>query len=136
MFRFLIFLIFIIFIQRLFKTLQEQQREQPKEPAEEEIKNYFQTLGFPAPEEIPPEPKLERPKQPPIVKEEDRKPQVKLAELKPAKIEPQPEQIEKPKEELLSFSTDKLEQGIILSAILGPPKAYQIRRGGGIGIRA
>ena len=113
MWRFLTFLIFIILIQRLLKSLQEQQKEQ-KQPTEEELKNYFQGLGFPPPGEIPaeskPEPKQEKPEQPVIIKKEAKKIEVEIEEV----------------EELPDFSADKLEQGIVFSAILGPPRAYQI----------
>ena len=136
MLRFLTFLIYIILIQKLLKNLQEQQKEQQKQPTEQEIKDYFQTLGFPPPEETPPEPEPERPKQPVIAKQEIKKPELEIVEPKSVKIEPQFQEIEESQEELLTFSTDKLEEGIILSEILGLPKAYQIRRGGGIGIRA
>jgi hypothetical protein len=136
MFRFLTFLIFIILIQRLIKTLQGQQKEQP-EPTEDEIKDYFQNLGFPPPRELPLKPKPEISKQPSIVKREIKKAEVKISEVKPEKIEAAPKEItEEAKEELPTFSEDKLEEGIILSEILSPPKAYQMRRGGGIGIRA
>ena len=136
MFRFLTFLIFIILIQKLLKTLKEQQKQQ-QEPTEDEIKNYFQSLGFPPPEELPVQSKPESPEQPPLVKREIKKPEVEVSELKPVKIKaPCKEIIEETKEELPDFSEDKLEQGIILSEILSPPKAYQNRRGGGIGIRA
>jgi hypothetical protein len=135
MFRFLTFLIFIILIQKLLKTLQEQQKQQP-EPTEKEIKDYFQNLGFPPPEELPAEPSREMLKQPVIVKEEIKQPGPK-PELKPVKAEaPQKEIIEETKQEWLVFSEDKLEEGIILSEILSPPKAYQICRDGGIGRRA
>ena len=135
MWRFLLFITFIILIQRLIKTLQEQQREQP-EPTEDEIRNYFQSLGFPPPEEIPPKPKPEKPKEPVIVKKAIKEPGVEITELKPRRIEPSPKQIEKIEKKVSVFSTDKLEEGIILSEILGPPKAYRIRRSGEIGRRA
>jgi hypothetical protein len=134
--QFLIFIIFILLLRKASRTLEEQRKEQQKEPTEEEIKNLFQTLGFPPPQEIPPEPKPERAEEPVIVKKEIKKPEVKIAELKPAKIKPPPKQVEEAKEELLTFSQDKLEEGIILSEILGPPKAYQIRRSGEIGRHA
>ncbi len=136
MWRFLLFVIFIILIQRLTRVLQEQQKEEQREPAKEKINELFKTLGFPLPEETPPEPKSERlesPKEPVIVKKEIKKPEVEIAEFKPTKIEPPPKRTEEEEEELPAFSTDKLEEGIVLSEILGPPKAYQIRRGGGIG---
>ena len=139
MWRFLTFLIFIILIQRLLKSLQEQQKEQ-KQPTEQELKNYFQGLGFPREEEIPaeskPEPKPEKPKQPVIVKKEAKELEVETAEPKPVEIEFLPKKAEEVEEELPDFSTDKLEQGIVFSAILGPPKAYKIRRSGEIGRRA
>ena len=138
MWRFLLFIIFIILIQKLSKALQEQQKEQQKETTKEKVEDIFQTLGFPLPEEIPPEPKPVRPKEPAIIKKEIKKPEpeIKIPEFKPPEIIPEPKQIEEAKEELPTFSTDKLVEGIVLSVILGPPKAYQIRRGGGIGIRA
>ena len=135
MFRFLLFITFLILIQKLIKTLQEQQKEQ-KEPSEEETKDYFQSLEFPTPEEIPSEPKqekLEKLKEPVIAKREIKRPEIKIAEFKPTRIEVPPKQAE---EELPTFSQDKLEEGIILSAILGPPKAYQIRRSVETGIRS
>ena len=135
MFRFLLFLIFIILIQRMLKTAQEQQKEQ-KEPTKDEIKKYFLTLGFPAPEESQPKPPREKPRQPLIVKKEMKEAGVKIAEPKPKKAKPIIKQEEEAEERLPIFSRDKLEEGIILSEILGPPKAYRICRGGGIGIRA
>ena len=135
MFRFLTFLILILLIQRWLKSLQEQQEQQKeqKEPTEKEVKDYFQILGFPPAEELPPKPKLEEPKQPAIVKKQVKKLKEEAIEPKPAEIKFPPEKIEEVEEELLALSTDKLEEGIILSEILGPPKAYQPRRGGGIG---
>ena len=136
MWQFLIFIIFILLLQRLSKNLEEQRRQQQEEEKEEKIKDFFQTLGFPLPEEIPPKPKPEEPKEPAVIKKEIKKPEAGIAELKPEKVEPRGKEIEEDEEELPTFSEDKLEEGIILSAILGPPKAHQIRRGGGIGIRA
>jgi hypothetical protein len=135
MFRFLIFLTFIILIQKLLKSLQEQQKEQA-EPNEEEIRDYFQTLGFPPPREIPPAPKPEKPKKPLIEKKKIKSLEAEFAQVKPVKIKPAPKQTEDREEELSITLRDKLEEGIILSEILGPPKAYQIRRGGGTGIHA
>jgi hypothetical protein len=137
MFRFLLFLIFIILIQRLLKTLQEQKKQQQEEAGKDKFEDIFQTLGFPFPQEVTPEPEPEKPKQPSVVKMEIKKPEIKIPELKSVKIEaPRKEITEEVKEELLALSEDKLEEGIVLSEILGLPKAYQIRRGGGIGIRA
>lgn len=132
MWQLILLFIFIILLQRLSKTLQEQPRRgQQGEVSRKKIEDLFQILGFPLPEEIPPKP--ERPKEPIIVKRKTKKPEVEIAELKPAKIEPLPEQVEKTKEGLPTFSQDKLQEGIILSVILGPPKAHQIRRSGEIG---
>ena len=136
MFRFLIFLIIILLIQRKLKALQEQQKGQQEAPTEEETKHYFQSLGFPPPEEIPSEPKQEKAKEPVIVQKQIKRPEVKIAELKPIKFKLPPEETEEAEEQLPSYSADKLEEGIILSEILGPPKAYRFCRGGGIGIRA
>ena len=141
MFRFLIFLILIILMQRFIKTLQEQQqkeqqKKQQQEPTEDEVRNYFQILGFPLPEEIPIEPKPERQKEPVITKKEIKKTEVGVSEDKPEKPEPKLKQKEVKKEEVFILSADKLEEGILLSEILAPPKAHQLCRGGGIGIRA
>lgn len=116
MWRLLLFLIFIILFQRFSKALQEQQEKQQKEE-----------------QEIPPQPKPEKPKKPVIIKREIKRPEVEIAEFRPTRIELPPKQTEEAKEQLPTLSTDKLEEGIILSEILGPPKAHQIRRGGGIG---
>ena len=136
MWRFLLFIIFIILIQRLSKSLQEQQKEQQKEEAEDRIENLFQTLGFPLPEKVPPQPKPEKPKEPPVKKKDTKRPEVITTQFKPPEIKPQSNQLEETQEELVTFSTDKLTEGVILAVILGSPKAYQIRRGGGIGIHA
>lgn len=138
--RFLIFIIFLILLRKFVENLQKQQKQEQEEPREKEIDNYFQALGFPPPEEIKPEPKLrlrpEKPKEPVTIKKEIKKTETITPKLKPTQVMPSLEQTEKTKEELLVFSQEKLQEGIILSIILGPPKAYQIRRGGGIGIRA
>ena len=138
MFRFLTFLILILLIQRWLKSLQEQQEQQKEqeEPTEKEVKDYFQFLGFPPAEELPPKPELEKPKQPAIVKKKVKRIKEEVIEAKPAEIKLAPEKTEEAEELLPALSTDKLQEGIILSEILGPPKAYQTRRGGGIGIRA
>ena len=136
MFRFLIFLIIILLIQKKLKALQERQKQQQEEPTEKEIKHYFQSLGFPPPEEIPSKPKQEKTKEPVIVQKKIKKPEIKIAEIESTKHKLPLKEIEDPKERLPSFLTDKLEEGIILSEILGPPKAYRSCRGGGIGIRA
>ena len=135
MFRFLTFLILILLIQRWLKSLQEQQGQQKeqKEPTEKEVKDYFQILGFPPAEELPPKPKLEEPKQPDIVKKKVKGLREEAIEPKPVETKLAPKKTEEVEEELLAFSSDELEQGIIFSEILGPPKAYQTRRGGGIG---
>lgn len=133
MWQLLLFIIILIVFQKLSKTLQQQQEQQQRESGEEKIGDLFKTLGFPLPEEIPPKPEWKKPEEPLIVKRKVKKPEVKITELKPLKPELPPEEAEVLKEEELAFPQDKLEQGIILSEILGPPKAYQIRRGGGIG---
>ena len=136
MWQFLIFIMFILLLQKFSKNLEEQRKQQEEETKEEKIGDLFQTLGFPLPEETPPRPEWKMPKEPAIVKKEIKRPEAEIAELKPEKIETPIKQIEEAEEELPTFSEDKLQEGIILSEILGPPKAYQIRRGGGIGIRA
>lgn len=132
MWQLLLFIIFFFLIQKFSKTLEEQQKKEERKPAEERMKDLLETLGFPFPQEIPPQPKKERPEEPVIVRKEIKKPEVKIIELKPAKLEPPPERVEETKEGLPTFSQDKLEEGIILSVILGAPRAYQIRRRGRI----
>ena len=137
MWQLFLFLILIIVFHKLSKVLQEQQEQQQKKSGEGKVRELFQTLGFPLPEETVPLPKPQKPrpgKQEKIWKpaEED----AKLELTQPAKLQLPSEPVEKTEREPIVFYRDKLEEGIILSEILGPPKAYQIGRGGGIGIRA
>lgn len=125
MWQLLFFIILILLIQGLSKILEKETNK--KEP-KEEIEKYFETLGFPT-IRIPPKkekpPKLEEKKmeaQPPIIKEERPVLKEKISEIK-EEISP-------------LFPPGKLEEGIILSEILGPPKASRIRRGGEIGRHA
>lgn len=136
MWRLLIFIISIILLKRFFESLQKQYEQQQETPGEKS-NNLFETLGFPVVEEIPAQPKPEQmPKKPVIASREIKKPKLEPIGLKPAKVEPLPKQTEEAKQKLPFRSPDKLKEGIILSAILGPPKAYQLRRGVGIGRRS
>lgn len=147
----IIFIIFIILFQWLSKAIhkqqeQQQEKEPPAGPQKDRrrsgVEELFESLGFSLPEEIPSAPKQEKVVMPQSeinrnVKK--RKPEIRL---EPPKVNPEKDKIPYRQEEepassgLPEFSRDKLEEGIILSEILGPPKAYRIRRGGGIGIRA
>ena len=137
MWQLLLFIIFIILIQKLNKGLKEQGQQERRKPSssEETLKDIFQTMGFPLPEELPTKPKPEKPKKP-VIKKTAREPEIKITQQESAKLETLAAPLEETTEELLALSQDKLEQAIILTEILSPPKAYQIRRGGGIGIRA
>ena len=133
--KFILFILLLILLHKLNKSIKEQQGRQEEEPSEEEIRDYFKTLGFPVPEEETPKLKQEKLKEKLIVKREIKTTEKKVADLKPTVTEAPYKPLEET-QELPSLTQDKLEEGIILSEILGPPKAYQSRRGGGIGIRA
>lgn len=112
MWPFLIFIIFLIVFSYLSKVLEQQQEK-------EKIEKQPSQIGLPL---------LEEARQP--------KPQIiTIKEALPEAVQIQ-EKIQEEAEEPSYFSMDKLEEGIILSIILGPPKADQLRRGGGIGIHA
>jgi hypothetical protein len=94
----------------------------------------FRSFGFPPAQQKyeAPKPKITRL---PRVKKET---QLELKDAPRYKPAPLPVAAEPIKEEApaLVFSLDKLEEGIILAEILGPPKAYQFCRGVGTGIRS
>lgn len=133
----LIWLIIIFFwiISLLAKTKKgPQPKEEPYEPTyepSEEEEEILETLGLPLP--IPREKPKEKIEEAPIlIQKEEVKPEIEVTPVEPLpKPEISPET--KPPEFL---SSDKLEEGIILSIILGPPKALTICRGVGTGIRS
>lgn len=108
-----LFLLFIFILQIFLTKAAKKQRELPS--SEEEIGDIFETLGFPKP-----------PVQPKRVEPEIIKPEV-LEEIIPSeKIEKPPTVLaEEPKKEM-TLSRETLEEGIILSVILGPPRAKEI----------
>lgn len=120
-------------MQSLSKLLEKEakkRRSQEGPVSEEELKDYFENLEFPhreipIPEKRAPLPKVEPP----------------IAPRFPEKIEKRieaPVAIEAPKIEEKEFELDleDLEQGIILSEILSPPKAFRSSRSGEIGRHA
>jgi len=134
MWQLLFFVIFIFLIQGLSKVLEkETKKRRPQEkPASEEIEEYFESIGFPTIRM--PVPKKERPaekkkievevpaiKEKPVLKPEI--PKIKEEILSLFSLKPQ---IPKIKEEILPlFSLEKIEEGIILSEILGLPKSLR-----------
>jgi len=120
MWQFLFFIIFILLIQGLSKILEKETKKRNSEEkpvTEEELEKYFETLGFPTlripkpKREKPPEKKKEEKVEVPVIKEE-----------KPL-LKPEISKIEK--KILPEFLLERLEEGIILSEILGPPKALR-----------
>lgn len=114
----LILLIILIFIFRGLSKLAERARkeeEEKKEPHPQEWKRYFEKIGIPPAEE----------------KEEILLP-VLSVKAKKTKIKPVPSKREIKKEgailkspplKIPTLSLDKVREGIILSEILGPPRA-------------
>ncbi len=146
MLRFLLFIIFIILMQRLMKTLQEQQKQQQEEMNNGEFEDIFQVLNIPAPSQpqrqrVPVEQEIQKTEKTAIVKKQIKKAEQETPGAKIDVVTPlQSEQAENGRTEPYSdglLSGDKIEEGIVLSEILGPPKAYQrIRRSGEIGRHA
>ena len=96
------------------------------------VKEIFRSFSFPlAPQKYEaPKPKVTKA---PRAKKETQLELEDAPRYKPAPVAAKPVIKEAP---ALVFSLDKLEEGIILAEILGPPKAYQFCRGVGIGIRS
>lgn len=111
----LIIILIWIFISLLKRTKTIPTKEEPSPPPKE-WEEILETLGFP----IPPKPEPPREiklklKEAPVVLETrtEKPPSIKIEEKRAEK-------------EKVAFLTDRWEEGIILSTILGPPKAYQI----------
>lgn len=118
-----LFILFMFILQIFLTKAAKKQRELPS--SEEEIGDIFETLGFPKP-----------PVQPKRVEPEIIKPQVPEEIIPPEEIKKVPAILAEETKKEPYLSRETLEEGIVLSVILGPPKAYQICRGGGIGMHA
>ena len=122
--RLLLFVLFIILIQKLSKSQQEQQKQR-EQPAEEGIKDYFRALGLDLPPEAPREQPL-RISDEPQDKGEDKQPEPESAKGKVPSLDSlSGEEDEEKDSPAFVFSEDRLVQGIILSVVLGRPKAHQ-----------
>jgi len=127
---FVIITLLFVFSNRLRKKIAPplEKKPQPEEP-ESELKEVFKIFGFPLPEE-PTEAKEPTRPEPEIVAT----PAVRREDLEKPVLEKEPlvkkkeEGIVKKEETLLSGN--KLQEGIILSTILGPPRARIFWRGG------
>lgn len=89
-------------------------------------KKLLEALGFPipTPPPLPHPPAVEKKPVPhPVVVEKKPMPEIKPAA--PAAVKAEEEAIPAP----LFFSPDKLEEGIILSTVLGPPRSYTLLPG-------
>ena len=110
-------------------------KSKPHEDAEL-TKEIFRSFSFPLAQKQyeAPKPKPKVKKLPPAKKPT----QIEFKDAPRYKRAPEPALVKPIKEEVpaLVFSLDKLEEGIILAEILGPPKAYQFCRGVGTGIRS
>lgn len=119
-------LIILIFIFRgLSKLMENVHREEEKEkPSPEEWKQYFERIG------IPPLEKEKEALPPPPTPAEAKKVEVRHVPLKTKiKKEKAPSQLPPLKIPSLSLdSLDKLKEGIVLSEILGPPRAKKIKK--------
>ena len=131
---FIIFIVVIFIFQALGQVLTKRQKQttpQGEKPSKgKTIEDILKTLGFPPIEEEPPAEVI-------VEKKKEEKPKIeKAVGGKPQEEEKTvPALAEKlPEKEFLPL--DKLEEAIIYSTIIGPPKAYQIRRGAGIGLQA
>jgi len=127
---FVIITLLFVFSNRLRKKIEPplEKKPQPEEP-ESEVKEVFKIFGFPLPEEPseakePRKPEAEIVATPPVRREALEKPVLKKEPL----VKEKGEGIVKKEETVLSG--DKLQEGIILSAILGPPRARIFWRGG------
>ena len=131
MFRLLIFILIYIIFQKINKSIARQKEKLDRIPEQQPPGGFFTNLQ----PETPPRPQWQQSQKPSIFKKKIAPPQVKVIEpIKPAIKEFK--QIDATEEEVLDLSLERVKEGIILSEILGPPKAYQICRGGGIGRRA
>lgn len=127
---FLIMILIFIFqgIANILKKQKEKQRQQPI-PQEEE---HYEVLPPQEEETIPPLPEEWQEELPEVKVEEPIIYQEKVAE-KIVSLEPA---VPYEREELIKIrymaglTTEKLKDGIILSTILGPPKAYKFMRRG------
>lgn len=130
-----IFLIVIIFILQWVAKLIQRARPQPEPEPEEtlpsEIEEYFKSIGLPreeakpSPPELTPEREVVKPpkeaeKKKVITPAEEIKKEEEPATLRALPLKKFPLS--------LSFSAETITQGIILSTILGPPKARRPRR--------
>jgi hypothetical protein len=97
-------------------------------------KEIFRSFGFPSAQKQyqAPKPKVR------ILPQTKKEAQLELKDAPRYKHPPEPAATKPAKKETpaLVFSADKLQEGIILAEILGPPKAHQFRRGVGTGIRS
>lgn len=122
----LIFWLIVISIWLFSNLLKKKQPTADRKP-EEKLKDIFKTLGFPVPE-IPqsqqeniPKPEI-KPSTYIVDKEKELKKVLKEKFKKTVQTPPEIATAEKEKPPL-DFSLDKLKEGIILSVLLGPPKA-------------
>lgn len=133
MWQFLFFIIFILLIQGLFKLLEKEEELEERPTTEEKLKKYFEALGLPI--EVPTSKKEK------ILKKKEEIEEAKPSIIRPSAVEekrpiPTPK-IEVEEKILTYFPSEKLEEGIILSEILGPPKSLKILgRGVGTGRRS
>lgn len=118
-------------LKKRTKQPEEDKRQPyPKPPPEPEKRTeleerILEALGFPVPKPAPaPAPPLvkKKPKLQPVILEKKPAAEIK-APPTPAVIKTEEKAIPAP----LVFSPDKLEEGIILSTILGPPKSIEFR---------
>lgn len=136
-------IIILVWISSIFskakKTSQSKERVTPAKPRfygqSDFEKQILKNFGFVFPQKYEaPRPKVRE--IPPKKKEK----QLELKESPRYKARPTPESVvvKTVKQETPTFilNTEKLEEGIILAEILGPPKAYQFCRGVGTGIRS
>ncbi len=131
---FLIFIIVMFLLQAVGQILTRRKRHFPREekpPQEATLEDILERLGFPMEkpplEEKPAEIEIEE------ASELEKAEEVKTGSEDEKIPEPLPDKIPE-KEGILSF--DKLEEAIIYSAIIGPPKAKQFCRSGEIGRHA
>ncbi len=143
----ILILIFIFFMfRKFFQDLKKQTQAAEKETDTDETQRFLTDLGLitPTPSLVK-SPQIDEEKQP--VKQQDvsieekiKKPEPEVAKVKPVEVKLTKEKEAFPPtevpEETFDFSQDKVKEGIILSTVLGPPKAYQLCRGGEIGRRA
>ncbi len=112
------FLIILIFIFRgLSKLMKNTAKEEQEEARPEEWKQYFEAIGIPPVKE-----EKEVPQMPPPLSREAEKIAVEPTPLK-TEIKKREFGSEFPASIIPSLSLDKVREGIILSEILGPPKA-------------